>query len=315
VKRAFERAVREKQDYAMENRAILPDGSIKYVQVLGHPVLSESGEIAEYIGTVVDITERKLAKEKLRKAQAELAHVARITTLGELAASIAHEVNQPLGAIVNNANVCLRLLRKKAWSQLREALEDMLKDANRASAIIARTRAMANRSAPEKAPLQLQDVVADVLALAQSELAERRIVARAELAEGLPAVLGDRIQLQQALLNLIMNASEAMSDVPENRRVLTIHCRPSELKGKPAVRLTIQDWGCGFSKADAGRLFDAFYTTKPRGMGMGLRICLSIAEAHGGTLTANLNSDAPGATFSLLLPALVSTKTGVDYER
>ncbi|HZR17401.1 MAG TPA: PAS domain S-box protein [Verrucomicrobiae bacterium] len=303
----FERVLAGEIDgYELDKRWICKNGrvidSIMAAKCLRRP----DGAVDYLVGLVMDTTERKLAEAKLQKAQAELSHAARMTTLGELTASLAHEINQPLGAIVNNGNACLRLLKKEAWRGLREALADMLKDANRASSIIARIRAIINRSAPELVPLQLQNVVADVLALAQRELAERRIMVRAELDPRLPAVSGDRVQLQQALLNLIKNASDAMSDVPIERRVLSIGCQQSELDGKPAILITVADRGCGFSQQEAEHIFDAFYTTKAQGMGMGLRICLSIAEVHGGKLTASLNSDCPGATFFLLLPAVGS---------
>jgi len=157
--------------------------------------------------------------------------------------------------------------------------------------------------------------VTDVLALARLEIEARRIIIQIDLAQDPPPISGDRVQLQQVLLNLMRNACDAMSDVSYDQRILTISCRHAELKGKPAVMLSVQDRGCGFSVEDAERLFEAFYTTKPHGMGMGLRISLSIAEAHGGKLTASLNSGAPGATFSLLLPAVAGVKAGVNSDQ
>jgi len=254
------------------------------------------------------------SNSRLQEAHSEIVRVARATPLGELAASIAHEINQPLGAIVNNGNACLRLLRTKSWSEVREAIAAIVEDANRASGIIARTRAMFNRSAPAKMQLQLQDVVTDALRLAQGDLAENRIIVLTHLGNDLPSVSGDRIQFQEVLLNLMRNAIEAMSQVPDERRVLRLGCQESELNGKPAVLLTVQDRGGGFSPEEAGRVFDAFYTTKPTGMGMGLRSCLSIAEAHGGRLTASLNSDGPGATFRFLLPAVGQHRKRSNHE-
>ncbi len=170
------------------------------------------------------------------------------------------------------------------------------------SAIVARIRALAKKSIPEKTSLQLGDVVADVLMLAQGKLAERRIEVRTELDDDLPQVSGDRVQLQQMLLNLVMNGVEAMSGVQDERRILTIGVQRDELAGRPAIRITVRDLGCGFRPEDSERLFEAFYTTKSHGMGMGLRISLSIVEAHGGRLWATLNV-GPGATFSCVLPA------------
>jgi len=248
-----------------------------------------------------DITSRKRTEEELVKTRAELAHVTRITTMGELVASIAHEINQPLGAIVNNSNVCVRLLRKRgAKKEIREALTDIASDANRASTIITRIRSLTKRSVPEKTSLQLQDVVADVLTLAHGELAKRRITIHTELAENLPHVSVDRVQLQQVLLNLVMNGIEAMAGLKDERRILTIGGQRDE-EAKPSLLMTVCDFGHGFKAEDSERLFQPFYTTKPLGMGMGLRISRSIVEAHGGRLWAAPN-DGPGATFFLSLP-------------
>ena len=195
-----------------------------------------------------DITDRKRAEEALHKTQAEHAHVARITTMGELAASIAHEINQPLGAIVNNSSACMRLFSQPgSKDEIRAALTDIASDASRASAIIARIRALIKRSAPEKTSLQLSEVIAEVLALAHRELAEHGIEVRTELSEDLPRVLGDRVQLQQVFLNLIINGLEAMSTVERDQRVLTIRGQCDELHGKPAVRISVQDLGCGIA--------------------------------------------------------------------
>jgi signal transduction histidine kinase len=250
----------------------------------------------------MDITERKRAEETLQQLQAELAHVTRTTTMGELAASIAHEINQPLGAIVNNGNACLRLLGEApAQDDVRQALADIVDDANRASAVIARIRALTKQSIPEKAALNFRDVIADVLTLARRELAERRITVHTELVDDLPRVSGDRIQLQQVLLNLVRNGIEAMSAMEDKRRVMVLRGQRSELDGKPALLLTVQDFGDGFPEEDADRLFEAFYTTKPHGTGLGLRISRSIMEAHGGHLWAT-SQPGIGATFSLNLP-------------
>jgi C4-dicarboxylate-specific signal transduction histidine kinase len=224
--------------------------------------------------------------------------------MGELAASIAHEMNQPLGAIVNNGNVCLRLLSQASSrnDQALEALSDIVNDANRASAIIGRIRAMTQRTLPEETSLQLRDVIADVLALAHRELAEHRIEVRTGLPEDLPRVSGDRVQLQQVLLNLVMNGIEAMRGVEDERRILTIAGQRDESAGQPSVRITMQDLGSGIEPETLERLFEAFYSTKPHGMGMGLRISRSIVEAHGGRLWAARNA-GPGATFFFALPA------------
>lgn len=223
--------------------------------------------------------------------------------IGELTASIAHEVNQPLGSIVNNGNACIRFLASKrgAPDEVLEALSDIVNDANRASAILARIRALTKRSALEKTSFQLKDVIADVLSLAHRELDESRITARTELAEDLPIVSGNRIELQQVFLNLVRNGIEAMSAVEDERRTMTICAQVDELGGKPAVLITVEDFGCGFRPEETDRLFEPFYTTKPHGMGMGLRISRSIVEAHNGCLWATPN-EGPGATLWCLLP-------------
>jgi C4-dicarboxylate-specific signal transduction histidine kinase len=250
------------------------------------------------------VTARKRTEEELRKTQAQLAHVTRVTTMGELAASIAHEINQPLGAIVNNGNVCLRLLAPQLTrdDDARAALTDIVHDAGRASAIITRIWALTKRTLPERTSLQLRDVIVDVLALAHREIVEHSIEVRTEVPEELPRVLGDRVQLQQVFLNLIVNGLEAMSTVEEERRVLTIRGQHDELYGKPAVRISVHDRGGGIAAEDLAHLFEAFYTTKPQGMGMGLRIGASIVEALGGRLSVTPN-DGPGVTFSCILPA------------
>src|SRR3989454_2994938 len=244
------------------------------------------------------------ASEALREAQAALAHVTRVTTLGEVTASFAHELNQPLAAIVNNANACLSLLPSGPHDldEVREALADIVSDADRASAIIERVRGLAKRTPPEKVPLRLVDVVDDVVALAAAESVARGVAIRTDVAADLPVVLGDRVQLLQVLLNLVVNGMDAMSTVDEPERRLEIRGRSDTRDGSPAVRISVQDCGIGLDAAKMDRLFEAFYTTKPRGMGMGLAICRSIIEAHGGRLWAESNQ-GPGATFSFGLPA------------
>jgi C4-dicarboxylate-specific signal transduction histidine kinase len=250
------------------------------------------------------ITRRKQMEEELRRTQAELTHVTRMTTMGELAASIAHEINQPLGAIVNNGNACLRLVTNSSRGQdsLREILSDIIHDANRASAIIARIRELTRKAPSARTSLQLAAVVADVLALAHRELADRQIAVYNELTENLPSVSGNRVQLQQVLLNLVMNATDAMQTVPDERKVMTIAGKRGTLGDRPAVLITVHDLGEGFRVKEPEHLFDAFYTTKTQGLGMGLRISRSIVEAHGGRLWG-IPNEGPGVTFSCLLPA------------
>ena len=303
VKEKFERAVRDKSDFAVEHRAMLPDGTLKHLSALGHPVINESGGLVEYVGTVVDISDRKRAEESLRTAYAELANATRVTMMGELAASIAHEINQPLGAITNNGNAGLHLAAAMPGSahELREVLTEIVNDAERASAIIRRIRALVQRSAMQGSWLQVGDVIAEALALAHRKLVDNRITAATEFSDDLPRIWGDRIQLQQVLLNLILNAVEAMSAVEDDRRVLIIRAQRDSLEDKPAVLVSIEDRGGGFTPEDGERLFDAFFTTKQHGLGMGLRISRSIVEAYGGRLWATSNA-GPGATLHCALP-------------
>ena len=254
--------------------------------------------------------ERRRAEAALQKAQAELAHITRMTTMGELTASIAHEVNQPLTAVLNNANACLDLLPKGApnLEEVREALTEIIDDADRAGAVILRVRQLAKGMPVERSLLDLRDIVKDVLALARYESAARHITIRTDFSEEPPPVLGDRVQLQQVLLNLVMNGMDAMNSVEEQKRILSLFGRRETRDGAPAVLLCVQDAGSGLKPEAMDRLFEAFYTTKPQGMGMGLAISRSIIEAHGGRLWAEPNQ-GPGATFLLSLPAAGNSKT------
>jgi C4-dicarboxylate-specific signal transduction histidine kinase len=253
---------------------------------------------------VVDRTRQlTAASEALRQAQAQLAHVTRVTTLGEVTASIAHEVNQPLASIVNNANACLGLLPNgRDLDEVREALGDIVRDGNRASAIIEHVRGLAKRSPPAMVPLNLADVVADVVALAAAEAATRRVAIRTDVKPDVPVVLGDRVQLQQVLLNLVVNGMDAMSAVAEGERRLEIRGRPDRQDGSPAVLVSVQDRGIGLEAGQLDSVFEAFYTTRPHGLGMGLAISRSIIAGHEGRLWAERNQ-GPGATFSFRLPA------------
>jgi C4-dicarboxylate-specific signal transduction histidine kinase len=261
---------------------------------------SQAAVSLEHALLYADLQRREVS---LRKAQSELAHMSRLTTMGELAASIAHEVSQPVGAIANNANACLRLLSPgfENFQEMQEGLLDVLKGANRVNSIIQRMRALAKKVPPEMSRLDLKDVITDVLSLIDHELTKRQVLIRVELPEDLPPVLGDRVQLQQVMLNLLINGIEAINDLPRGERKITIRARSNEQNGRSAVLVSVQDSGVGLNLAEADRLFEAFYTTRAQGLGMGLAISLSIIEAHGGRLWV-APTDGRGATFEFLLP-------------
>jgi PAS domain S-box-containing protein len=254
----------------------------------------------EGVAFVLDLTERKHVQGALRDAQANLAHVVRVTTLGELAASIAHEVNQPLGAVVNAAAACLRWLDRATpdLDEARRAVGWITTEANRATEVIRRVRALAKKTDLEMVPLDINHVVREVVALVQRELTSHQASLRMELAPALPMILGDRVQLQQVIINLVMNGAEAMQSVTDRPRELMIRSSQDETQ---QVLVSVTDCGVGISAENADRLFNAFFTTKSGGMGMGLSICRSIMEAHGGRLWATA-SMPHGATFQFTLP-------------
>jgi PAS domain S-box-containing protein len=294
----FKTAIREKADFDHGYRIVHPGGEIREIHVIGHPVLAPSGDVVEFVGTVMDVTERRRAEED-RQA---LAHANRITTMGQLTASIAHEVNQPIAAVVTNAQAALRWLNMQPSDpeEVRQALDRIVKAGRRAGDVISRMRALVRKAPPRKDQLDINDTVREVIALTRSELNRTGTSLQTQLADGLPLVPGDRIQLQQVMLNLILNAVEAMNGSDGGLRELLIS---SEEDGANGVRIAVRDWGPGLTLESLDRLFDAFYTTKPDGMGMGLSICRSIVEAHGGRLWATPNLPQ-GAVFQFTLPQL-----------
>jgi PAS domain S-box-containing protein len=277
-----------------------PDGSKRYVSVSGLPVFDDTGRFVGYRGVGRHITERRRAEEALRAMQAELAHVNRVTTMGELSASIAHEVNQPIAATVTNAQAALRWLRAQPpdLDEVRASLSRIAEDGKRAGNVISGIRALINKVPPRKDRFDLNEAVLEMVALTRSEVLNHGILLQTELAPGLPRVDGDRTQLQQVILNLILNAVEAMGGLDEGTRELRI---TTEREAAGGVLVTVRDSGPGLNQADVERVFTAFYTTKPKGMGMGLAICRSMVEAHGGRMWASAN-EPRGAVFQFTLP-------------
>jgi signal transduction histidine kinase len=290
-------AIRDKRAFQHEYRIVLPDGVVKHVQLAGRPDTDLSGDL-ELAGTIMDVTERKRAEEALHHAQAELAHVTRVATLGELTTSIAHEINQPLGAVVNNASACVRWLAAQNTEEARRSAALVIADGHRAADIIGRIRALAKRVPPHKDWLDLNATIRDVIALARSEVQRNSIVLETHLAEDVPRILGDRIQLQQVLLDLMMNAIEAMSGVGAGPRALWVS---SGLGAATDVLIAVRDSGPGLDPQSLDRLFDAFYTTKPHGLGLGLAISRRIIEAHGGRLWATAHAPH-GAVLQFTMP-------------
>jgi PAS domain S-box-containing protein len=265
----------------------------------------DQGRPAATLETNNDISERKRAEEALQQAQAELAHATRVTTLGELAASIAHEINQPLAAIIADANACLHWLEadRPDLDSVREALAAVAKDGDRAAEVITRIRGLLARASVAHGPCDMAGVITDVLPLVRPELGRHGMILKMSLAPDLPPVRGDRIQLQQVLLNLLVNAVEASREVPPERRRLIVHSTVEYRDDESWAVVRVEDGGVGFREPEAARLFEAFYTTKPGGLGMGLSISRSIIEGHGGRLWATANADH-GATFHFALPGM-----------
>ena len=303
----IDRARRDGSDFEYEHRLQMPDRSVKYLHVVAHATRDQDGRL-EYIGAVQDVTERRLSEEALGKVRSELAHVARVTSLGALTASIAHEVNQPLSGIITNASTCLRMLAADPPNVdgARETARRTIRDGNRASDVITRLRALFSKKNATTESVDLNEATREVIALSLSELQRSRVILRPELADDLPPVTGDRVQLQQVILNLLLNASDAMSGVDDRPRQLVIRTERDE---GDRVRLTVQDAGVGFEPQSVDRLFEAFYTTKSGGMGIGLSVSRSIIESHHGRLWAAPN-DGPGATFSFSIPRRPEGVTG-----
>jgi len=294
-------------DFEYEHRLLMPDHSVKYVNMVCEGIRDQDGQL-EYIAAVQDVTQRRRSEEALAKARSELARVARVTSMGALTASIAHELNQPLSGIITNASTCLRMLAADPPNVdgATETARRTIRDGNRASDVITRLRALFSKKATTTEPVDLNDATREVITLLRSELQRSRVILQAELSDDIPSVIGDRVQLQQVIINLLRNASDAMNGVDDRPRQLVIRSARDE---DDRVRLAVRDSGVGFDPQAADRLFDAFYTTKNDGMGIGLSVSRSIIENHHGRLWAEPN-DGPGATFSFSIPQRIESVKG-----
>jgi PAS domain S-box-containing protein len=301
-----DRARGEKIGYEFDFRILLPDGSIRYGHNVAHPVFDHSGALVEYVGTTLDVTERKRAdeereraEERLRQAQADLARISRVTTMGELTAALAHEVNQPIAAAVTDASACVRWLAREVpnLEEARAAATRSVKDGERAAEIISRIRRLFKKGTPQRELVDVNEVIREMIALLRSEATRHSISVGTDLSADLPQIMGDRVQLQQVLMNLIMNSIDAMKDV-DGARELVIKSQPEE---NEQVLVSVSDTGVGLPPQQTNQIFNAFFTTKPDGTGMGLSISRSIVESHGGRLWAAGNSPR-GASVCLSLP-------------
>lgn len=290
----------ETGNISAEYRVVWPDGSIHWLSANGLMFFDDRGQPFRMVGFTADVTRRKQVEEELRRTRLELAHVARVMSLGALTASIAHEVNQPLSGIITNASTCMRMLEADPPNVegARETVRRTIRDGHRASDVITRLRALFSKKQATTEVVELNQATREVIALTLSELQSNRVILKTELADDLPLVAGDRVQLQQVILNLLRNASDAMDSVDDRPRQLLIK---TEQDADGGVRLSVQDTGVGFELEKMNKLFEAFYTTKKDGMGIGLSVSRSIIANHRGRLWASAN-DGPGATFSFSIP-------------
>jgi PAS domain S-box-containing protein len=294
---------REKTEFEADYRIVHLDGPVRDIHVVGHPVLSTSGHLVEFVGTVIDVTERRRAEQeraRLHQLEADLAHINRVSTLGEMAASLAHEVKQPIAAARNNARAARNFLDRSPpdLREVREAVDCIVGDADRAADIVERIRDHIKKAPPRKDRVDLNEAINEVIVLARSAITKNGVSVQTRLTEGSLPIQVDRVQVQQVVLNLILNAVEAMASVEAGARELLISTKQNETNG---IVVAVSDSGPGIDPENLDRVFEAFYTTKSSGVGMGLSICRSIIEAHGGRLWADANKPR-GAVFQFTLP-------------
>jgi len=298
VRQSIDRAIQGRMAFDFEHRLLMPDGSIKYVRVVGHPVIPEGSGDVKFIGAITDVTDR----ERSRQAQADLAHINRVTTMGELTASLAHEIKQPISAAVTDARTCLRWLARDEpdVAEASEAASRLVKDVTRAADIIARISSVFKKDAPQRELVDVNELVREMIVLLRSEANRYSISIRTELAEDLPKVMADRVQLQQVFMNLMLNAIDAMKETTDGSE-LTIKSEPDDGQ----LLISVSDTGVGLPPEQADQIFRAFFTTKDNGTGMGLPISRSIIESHGGRMWS-AGSSGRGATLQFTLPATLA---------
>ena len=308
VHEAMRNAAAEKTEYEVEHRIIFPNGTLRYIRASGHTILNRSGDAVEIVGSAVDITDLERAEQeraRLRQAQAELTHISRVTSMGELTASLAHEVQQPIAAAVTDANTCLRWLARDQpdLEEARAAASRIVQDGKRASEIVKRVRQLFKKDGLQREWVDLNDIIREMMLVLHSEAIQYKVSVRSELAADLPQVMGDHVQLQQVVMNLMMNGIDAMKEVEGPRELLI----KSERGENHQALVLVSDTGVGLPPQQTDQIFNAFFTTKPQGTGMGLRISRSIVESHGGRLWASANSPR-GASFHFALPTKVEAQ-------
>jgi C4-dicarboxylate-specific signal transduction histidine kinase len=309
IQQALERAAAERKDFDFEHRLLTPGGEVKYVRVVGHPSENHESGNFEFVGVVMDITQRHQAeaeRERLRELQADLAHITRMTTMGELTASLAHEIKQPIAAAATNAKTCLRWLDRASpdVGEACDAASRLVKDVTRASEIINRIGSLFKKGPPQHESVDVNQLIREMIELLRGEAGRYLISIYAELAPKVHVILGDIVQLRQVLMNLMLNGIDAMKDAGGNRE-LTIK---SEEDDKGQIRISVSDTGAGLQPHQLEQVFNTFFTTKPQGLGMGLPISRSIVEAHGGRLWASANAQR-GATFQFTLPIHIAASS------